>query len=279
MSKKDDEILQESDDEEELSSEETDIDEKSNDDQSEKSEIEEEEIEEEPEEPEIEEEPSEEFKDDDDDDGEFITEEFKVDKVIRVSKRNKLEKKYIKANKKEEARKKFKYLKKINDVNADKSPIRKSFIKFFGRHIPKIAESVEKLLFNSVVKTYQNLFFNLDINFSEYWINAFNNVYGRLLLCYEETNEIFNRDKLRIILLDLQENKINFNSTCFSDSQIKYSTTFKLTTTELEVEEGNDTCGKCKKNKTTRVQLQTKSSDEPMTNFVRCVSCGHKWKY
>merc|ERR1712194_422590 len=32
------------------------------------------------------------------------------------------------------------------------------------------------------------------------------------------------------------------------------------------------TCGKCKSTRTTYYQLQTRSSDEPMTTFVQCLS-------
>ena len=38
------------------------------------------------------------------------------------------------------------------------------------------------------------------------------------------------------------------------------------------------TCGRCKKNKCTYYQLQTRSADEPMTTFVTCINCGKRWK-
>lgn len=38
-------------------------------------------------------------------------------------------------------------------------------------------------------------------------------------------------------------------------------------------------CGKCRKRKTKYYQMQTRSADEPMTTFVTCVNCGHKWKF
>lgn len=38
-------------------------------------------------------------------------------------------------------------------------------------------------------------------------------------------------------------------------------------------------CGKCKKNECTYYQVQIRSSDEPMTTFVTCLECGHKWKF
>jgi len=37
-------------------------------------------------------------------------------------------------------------------------------------------------------------------------------------------------------------------------------------------------CGKCKSDKTTYYQLQTRSADEPMTTFVTCMNCSKKWK-
>ncbi|KAJ8980300.1 hypothetical protein NQ317_005220 [Molorchus minor] len=38
-------------------------------------------------------------------------------------------------------------------------------------------------------------------------------------------------------------------------------------------------CGKCKKRHCTYNQLQTRSSDEPMTTFVLCMECGNRWKF
>lgn len=38
-------------------------------------------------------------------------------------------------------------------------------------------------------------------------------------------------------------------------------------------------CGKCKKNKVTYYELQTRSGDEAITQYFSCICCGHKWKY
>ena len=50
------------------------------------------------------------------------------------------------------------------------------------------------------------------------------------------------------------------------------------TVTEQE-HEGFFTCGKCKSKKTTYRQAQTRSADEPMTTFVTCLNCDHRWKF
>lgn len=44
------------------------------------------------------------------------------------------------------------------------------------------------------------------------------------------------------------------------------------------IEEGLFKCGKCGSKKTTYYSMQTRSADEPMTNFITCVSCKHRWK-
>lgn len=41
---------------------------------------------------------------------------------------------------------------------------------------------------------------------------------------------------------------------------------------------GQFKCGKCKSWATTYTQAQTRSADEPMTNFVLCLKCGHRFK-
>ncbi|KAJ8435123.1 hypothetical protein Cgig2_020766 [Carnegiea gigantea] len=38
-------------------------------------------------------------------------------------------------------------------------------------------------------------------------------------------------------------------------------------------------CGRCGQRKCTYYQLQTRSADEPMTTFVRCVVCYNRWKF
>lgn len=37
-------------------------------------------------------------------------------------------------------------------------------------------------------------------------------------------------------------------------------------------------CGKCKKRVCTYYSLQVRASDEPETQFVRCMNCGHGWR-
>ena len=38
-------------------------------------------------------------------------------------------------------------------------------------------------------------------------------------------------------------------------------------------------CGRCKEKDCTYYQLQVRCSDEPMTTFINCLNCGHKWSF
>ena len=49
----------------------------------------------------------------------------------------------------------------------------------------------------------------------------------------------------------------------------------------LNFEEGYEgllVCPKCKSKKTSYYQMQTRSADEPATNFCSCI-CGHRWRF
>jgi len=71
-----------------------------------------------------------------------------------------------------------------------------------------------------------------------------------------------------------------------SDEVKKQRTKFMeegIKSSHLAVAQGTKTdllkCGVCKKRNCTYNQLQTRSADEPMTTFVMCNECGHRWKF
>ena len=47
----------------------------------------------------------------------------------------------------------------------------------------------------------------------------------------------------------------------------------------VEKPDGMIKCRKCKSMKTDYYQLQTRSADEPMTTYVTCYNCEHRWKF
>eukprot|EP00922_Rhytidocystis_sp_ex-Travisia-forbesii_P019970 GHVS01029466.1.p1 GENE.GHVS01029466.1~~GHVS01029466.1.p1 ORF type:complete len:444 (+),score=123.40 GHVS01029466.1:246-1577(+) len=48
---------------------------------------------------------------------------------------------------------------------------------------------------------------------------------------------------------------------------------------KMRSREGQFPCGKCKGTTTVYFQMQTRSADEPMTTFVTCLNCGHRFKF
>lgn len=56
-------------------------------------------------------------------------------------------------------------------------------------------------------------------------------------------------------------------------------TAIELAKAKMDAEyEGILKCPKCKSNKTSYFQMQTRSADEPMTTYAECL-CGNKWKF
>lgn len=61
-----------------------------------------------------------------------------------------------------------------------------------------------------------------------------------------------------------------------ADEQLKRETTML----DGNPEEGSDMfkCKKCGKSRTRYWEMQTRSADEPMTIFIRCLNCGKEWR-
>lgn len=47
----------------------------------------------------------------------------------------------------------------------------------------------------------------------------------------------------------------------------------------VEVPDSMLTCGKCGMSKTTSYEMQTRSADEPMTIFAKCLCCENRWRF
>jgi DNA-directed RNA polymerase subunit M/transcription elongation factor TFIIS len=61
--------------------------------------------------------------------------------------------------------------------------------------------------------------------------------------------------------------------------QRQHARTLALYTMDEDaVPESIYTCRRCKGRRVSNYQMQTRSADEPMTTFLKCVTCGHAWK-
>ena len=55
-----------------------------------------------------------------------------------------------------------------------------------------------------------------------------------------------------------------------ADEEYCYEKDFAMETDEFK-------CSRCKERRCTYYMLQIRSSDEPMTTFITCKNCGHRW--
>lgn len=121
-------------------------------------------------------------------------------------------------------------------------------------------------------------------NFSTEYVNGlgnepsfdditFTHVYKQKLL------DILNHLEYPEIVKGLKEKKISRNMAYLKPQELLPNKWKDETDdTEQEIQEGIFQCKKCGSKKTTYYSLQTRSSDEPMTNFITCVECKNRWK-
>ena len=144
----------------------------------------------------------------------------------------------------------------------------------------KITRNLEKGIFNAslkqantlkVVKKWDNIYF------VEIYISTLRNVYLNLnnnkdLLSRVKSNDIkaheigfmTHLEMCPDLWIELLEKKRKRDDS-------KFNGTITATT-------DNFTCRKCRSNKCSYYQLQTRSADEPMTTYVQCIDCGNRWK-
>ena len=82
----------------------------------------------------------------------------------------------------------------------------------------------------------------------------------------------------RKVLKDIHSKRLGWKSSSYETIRFEVSNEIDRETRSMEVAEGVFKCYKCSSYKTTSVGIQTRSADEPMTNFITCVNCGNKWK-
>lgn len=97
---------------------------------------------------------------------------------------------------------------------------------------------------------------------------------------YDKLGEIMNAEEKeqRIkITSDIFKVRTGTNSVFFEPFKNKRDIENDRMLNPPEVKQGIFQCRKCKSKRTWSYQLQTRSADEPMTNFVTCVECKNRW--
>ena len=149
----------------------------------------------------------------------------------------------------------------------------------FCEMIPELGRNMEKSLYNSVGQSISNTSTSL-------FVSVYKSRFLGLMASIKRNPEIIDRIKSGELkasrLADYAPDVLEPNGR-FAQAKMKKRER------ELEIERnkaiadesysGLLKCGKCKSMKTTYYQMQTRSADEPMTTYVTCLNCQHKWKF
>jgi len=146
----------------------------------------------------------------------------------------------------------------------------------------KLGFNVEKTIYNWAVKSFENPSWENKLFVSKYKHKVFsitfnleqksnyemlNNIKGKVIdfkkIVYMKPEEIW---PVGPVAIQIKQNTINEERLEMSAKEFD------------DFDDGLFKCGKCKKNKTTYYQLQTRSADEPMTTYVTCLNCNKNWK-
>ena len=134
---------------------------------------------------------------------------------------------------------------------------------------PVIAQNSEKSIFNFSIRECETL--NSDVD----WSNPiFKHIYiSKMMMIKEHMNPT--------LIKYIKDNKLS-KDIAFLDVNILNPNKWKIIDDNKQEEtvesSGLFKCAKCKHRKTTYYSMQTRSADEPMTNFITCLNCGNRWK-
>lgn len=94
-------------------------------------------------------------------------------------------------------------------------------------------------------------------------------------LCENVYNEIISAEKFVFMSTD----EMKSSELKELEENMKKNILLEMQVPRAQAETDIFKCSKCGKRQCSYRQLQTRSADEPMTTFVSCISCGHKWKF
>ena len=142
------------------------------------------------------------------------------------------------------------------------------------------ARHIEQSIYNNSIKTSDNRDIVKKWNnptFVEIYINILRSIFINLQTSPEFNARIASGEipPCSVGALTHQEMAPTKWKTLIQDKAFRDENKYTYT---IESSTDNFTCRKCKSKKCSYYQLQTRSSDEPMTTFVTCLNCGNRWK-
>jgi len=106
-------------------------------------------------------------------------------------------------------------------------------------------------------------------------------------IVYQTVNDLTNAVPVNTIIDNIKNDKVSWNHILFKDIQNKLDEQDNFIEHPFEVEEGVQQCKAfnpktgttCNSKRVIYYQRQERGSDEPMTTYNTCYSCGASWKY
>lgn len=168
------------------------------------------------------------------------------------------------------------------DGPSRRNQVRKNIYKYLMKNLKDISKEELNELIEKIVKIEETLFekFKSENSYTNRALEIISNLrdennndfrdkiikgeYKPEDLATMDAFEMVNKNKKK----EIQQNIENNINSVRSDWDEKHA----------PVTEGVYKCSKCGGKKTRQHEMQTRSADEPMTIFIRCVNCGNSWK-
>jgi DNA-directed RNA polymerase subunit M/transcription elongation factor TFIIS len=150
------------------------------------------------------------------------------------------------------------------------NPLRENaIVELKGLITDKTATNIEKSIYNWVIN------FSSEVDTDANWGNPifchiYTEKYVDVLFYLKEKDMLLQVNNKEILSKDVAS--IDFRK--FNEERWKPI----VHESKLSSSDGIFQCKKCKSKKTTYYSLQTRSADEPMTNFITCLICQNRWK-
>jgi len=145
----------------------------------------------------------------------------------------------------------------------------------------KVIDEFKKMVGNEIANEIEKSIFNFSENYAEsnntpFLLEQIYNTKSQELLCIIKSN-------LQYIITNIKNNLINpLNIASMKPSELnmgQYADIIKRKEIDMLLNKPKGTnafkCKKCKKNKCSVVEKQVLSGDEPATQFITCLECGH----
>jgi transcription elongation factor S-II len=144
-------------------------------------------------------------------------------------------------------------------------------------NIREIGKSVLK----TVISKQQNInliekYIYEKINICKLYNENFKDIYIKTI--YQTIFDIKKENDLNFVLNNIKNENINWKHRFLNDFILDEIEQDNFIMNPFEIEEGVLEC-KCGSKRVYSYQLQSRSSDEPMTTYAQCMACKKKWTY